>query len=769
MTLTQIAALTGAALHGPRTDRSTDRVVTAVVRDPDAVTAGSVFAPLVPGATSTDLVRAVRHAFGALAARRAVGVIAAQPVPGVRTVVVDDVEAALETLAAHAALAFGRRVMVDGGPDSLPAAQILAQLLPDAVAAIEIPPRPGPNAVTGALLTCGPDVRQVVADLGAAGSDAAARAIRVLRPQVLTVLPASAECPDGVLRAPQAVFDLAPACAVLPAGYELHPALEAWAPQRVVTYSADEDVPAAVRAEDLMVLPDGRARFTLVHGAVSRVVELALHSPEHVEPALAAAATALAAGQRFEDVVSRLGRARLPSGCLTTREYGDARLLFADGCGTGAAATEAALRVLHRRGLAQHRPAAALLGELRGTRPGGAIQQIRRTATDLGVEVAVIGSELAGGMSPQSRGFPTASQGLAWVRARIASSSENRSSIVLIKGSTEQCLTADAVTADLQLKADGPDTSPAGTPSHEDMRYRNPEVAAAQVLAEACRRSGRDAARARRLPGEDPSWRLDGAVVARVHLDRPVEAAARALRGTQWLARRGIPVVAPAHFTPIATGADSCATLWQDTGHWTAPLIAAGTLLAAVHSIPADGLHPSSPLLHLEYLLARVPRVDPDRRALVAEHLGDLSERYARLTWPTPRTTILGDSKAPNLRRDRAGHVRLAAAGWPLDGHRQWDLAVIRREVDHGRLHPADHQLFLQTYERSSALNGLADWPGYGLLIDLIDLTEALGPLVRRGPGPARAGAETLLTDLVDRQRAAMAAGPCASAPGGPR
>ncbi|MFJ1936595.1 hypothetical protein ACIOGZ_28535 [Kitasatospora sp. NPDC088160] len=717
MTLTQIAALTGAALHGPRTDRSTDRVVTAVVRDPDAVTAGSVFAPLVPGATSTDLVRAVRHAFGALAARRAVGVIAAQPVPGVRTVVVDDVEAALETLAAHAALAFGRRVMVDGGPDSLPAAQILAQLLPDAVAAIEIPPRPGPNAVTGALLTCGPDVRQVVADLGAAGSDAAARAIRVLRPQVLTVLPASAECPDGVLRAPQAVFDLAPACAVLPAGYELHPALEAWTPQRVVTYSADEDVPAAVRAEDLMVLPDGRARFTLVHGAVSRVVELALHSPEHVEPALAAAATALAAGQRIEDVVSRLGRARLPSGCLTTREYGDARLLFADGCGTGAAATEAALRVLHRRGLAQHRPAAALLGELRGTRPGGAIQQIRRTATDLGVEVAVIGSELAGGMSPQSRGFPTASQGLAWVRAR----------------------------------------------------YRNPEVAAAQVLAEACRRSGRDAARARRLPGEDPSWRLDGAVVARVHLDRPVEAAARALRGAQWLARRGIPVVAPAHFTPIATGTDSCATLWQDTGHWTAPLIAAGTLLAAVHSIPANGLHPSSPLLHLEYLLARVPRVDPDRRALVAEHLGDLSERYARLTWPTPRTTILGDSKAPNLRRDRAGHVRLAAAGWPLDGHRQWDLAVIRREVDHGRLHPADHQVFLQNYERSSALTGLADWPGYGLLIDLIDLTEALGPLVRRGPGPARAGAETLLTDLVDRQRAAMAAGPCASAPGGPR
>ncbi|MET9404141.1 hypothetical protein, partial [Kitasatospora sp. NPDC002965] len=647
----------------------------------------------------------------------------------------------------HVARTTDWRIAVTGGADSLIAAQILGQLLPDDLTVVEDEHPGGPAAVTVALLAAPDAARHVVADLGAAGADAYDSAMEILRPQILTVLPGGPFREGAVLLSREATL-------VVPAGASDLPTTG-----RLITYTVGEEVPAQVRAEDVLVLPDGRTRFTLAYGPRSRVVDLPLHGPDHLLPALAAAATALAAGQRLQSVVDRLKRLRLPSGCLHTEtaDHG-ARLLYADGCGTGPQATTAALRVLHRRATQERARAVALLGEPPTPWADPATARVRETVTTYAVEAAGIGAAAAD-TSPHPRNFATTDDALTWLRDTLTTGPlAQRPAVVLLKGSAQQYLTTGSITAQLRPRevevtaflSDLDDR--VAEPSPGRLRPRVTEVAAAQVLAAACRKVGWGAASAVRASGASAVWRLDDAVIAQVHLGRISDTAMGPVSGAQWLAGRGIPVVEPAYPQPVPV-ADSCVTFWHDTGRWAAPPAAAGALLAAVHTLAPDGLFDHQPIRHLKSRLGRTRLVDEDR-ALLVEHLSELSARYAELSWPTPPTTVLGVSQVPNLRRDRPGAVRLAVASWPQAGRREWDLTVLLRDVATGWLHPDDYAAAVGDYERATGIGDVAHWPGHRRLIDVIDFAEALKRVERTRAEARRAAELHMLLDLVARQRA---------------
>jgi UDP-N-acetylmuramoyl-tripeptide--D-alanyl-D-alanine ligase len=80
---------------------------------------------------------------------------------------------------------------------------------------------------------------------------------------------------------------------------------------RVVSFGTAPD--ADVRADDLVLDDQGRARFTLVAQGVSAPVTLQLHGAHHVSNALAAAAVALELGLDHADVARALSAARVIS------------------------------------------------------------------------------------------------------------------------------------------------------------------------------------------------------------------------------------------------------------------------------------------------------------------------------------------------------------------------------------------------------------------------------------------------------------------------
>ncbi|MFJ5122339.1 hypothetical protein [Kitasatospora sp. NPDC088548] len=740
LTLAQLSALVGGRLEYVA---DTTAVCTDLVLDP---------ADVIPGALYAQLAGPDDRADAGWQARRAgaVAVVATAARPGIPTVVVDDVDSAVHRLAQYTVGAIRHRVVVTGGPDSLPAAHLLAELLGTNGTVTGASLAGSLLAVPAALLEAGPETGYAVVDLDADRPEEFGRLLEVTDPQVVTLLPPS----TGTVLTARVATEQAAARAYMPmlarlgsrdtvvvaAGDDRVRDLLATGSCRVLTYGIGDDVPADVRAEDLEADAQGRARFTLTHGESDDMapVRLALHGPDHVLPALAAAAAALATGHRLDRIASALGHATLPSGCLQilTRPGSAHEVVVADACATGPDAVTAALHVLDRRAATAGRPRMAVLGEITGGRATTGHERVRRVAERLGVEVAAVGTLPAIRMSPQDRLCGSAELALSWGRGMLLGGPFGACSAVLVKGTGRQRLTAGHITADL-----GPQSSTA------------PQSLIA-AFADACAAAGFDPTGAQCLHGPKNFWRLPGdGVLARADTVNLSGYTAAVLRSALWLDQHGVPVVRPARPEPSLTDR-LCVSFWEDHGRWPARPVEVAPVLAAVHaaSALAPWLRPHDPLRGLGTGLEQA--IPETGRRAVEEHIADLAARFGSLAWPTAPVLIIGGSHTPNVRRALAGPARLVVDKILRIGQREWDLALVRCAVGAGKVHPDEHRAFVDTYEETTGLRGIGDWDGYSVLCDLIDLTEAVKAASRARPDtPTHVYAMQHLYDLIASQQ----------------
>jgi UDP-N-acetylmuramoyl-tripeptide--D-alanyl-D-alanine ligase len=362
LSLAEVAALTGAELHG-------DPAVVVdgpVVTDARECARGSLF-----------VARAGEHADGhdyvpQAVERGAVAALVTRPVVGLASLVVDDVQAGFEALARGVVdrLPDLSVVAVTGSSGKTSTKDLLAQVLADLGPTVAA--RESYNSEVGVPLTVlqvRPDTRYLVVEVGARGVGHIAHAMTVVPPDVSVVLNVgSAHLGEfGSVEAVAAakselVRDLRPeALAVLNADDPRVRAMASLTRARVVLVGQSTD--AGVRATDVQVDPQARARFTLRAGQRSADVRLGLHGEHHVGNALAVAAVALELGMPVDDVADALGRARPVSRArMEVTERPDGVTVVNDAYNANPESMRAALKALVAMG--RGRRTWAVLGEM---------------------------------------------------------------------------------------------------------------------------------------------------------------------------------------------------------------------------------------------------------------------------------------------------------------------------------------------------------------------------------------------------------------------
>ena len=418
MTLAQVAAVTGGELAGEEDVPVTGDVVT----DSRAVAPGALFA-----AFAGEHVDGHDFVVGALDAGAA-GALVSRPVPGAdpaRTVLVDDVAAALGRLARHvlAELRASRGaenplqvVAVTGSVGKTTTKDLLAQLL--APLGERIAPPGSFNNEIGLPLTvlrATGSTRTLVLEMGADHVGNLEYLTSVAPPDVAVVLAVGRAHLgefggiENVARAKsELVAGLAPGgTAVLNADDARVAAMASLAPAKVLRFGRSDG--ADVRAEDVRVDDAGRAAFRLVAPQASVDVRLALVGEHHVTNALAAASVALELGVAPETVADVLAGAGAASPHrMDVRDRADGVRVVDDSYNANPDSVRAGLRALV--GLADGRRSVAVLGEMLelGEYSDAEHRAVGADAVRLGVDVVVAVGE---GTTPLAEGAREAAGG----------------------------------------------------------------------------------------------------------------------------------------------------------------------------------------------------------------------------------------------------------------------------------------------------------------------------------------------------------------------
>jgi UDP-N-acetylmuramoyl-tripeptide--D-alanyl-D-alanine ligase len=309
LTLAEVAAAVGGRAT-PAAD-PTQVVTGPVVADSRLVEPGALFVAL-PGE------RVDGHDFAAAAvAAGAVGVLAAREV-GAPAVVVDDPLAALGRLARAVVdqLAGLTVVGLTGSSGKTTTKDLVAVLLRRLGPTVA--PKGSFNNELGlplTALTAGPATAYLVAEMGARGVGHVRYLCGITPPRIAVVLNVGAAhagefgSREVTAQAKGELVEALPSdgVAVLNADDPLVAAMASRTAARVVTFGLAAD--ADVRAVDLRLDDQARARFRLVTGDGGAEVALRLHGAHQVGNALAAAAVALAAGLDVRAVAEGLGEA----------------------------------------------------------------------------------------------------------------------------------------------------------------------------------------------------------------------------------------------------------------------------------------------------------------------------------------------------------------------------------------------------------------------------------------------------------------------------
>jgi len=399
MTLAQVAAVTEGELAGDGRTPVTGEVVT----DSRAVGPGTLFAAF-------DGEHVDGHDFVAAALDAgAAGALVTRAVPGAdpeRTVLVDDVAAALGRLARHVLAELRARrtadeplrvVAVTGSVGKTTTKDLLARLL--APLGEHIAPPGSFNNEIGLPLTvlrATGTTRTLVLEMGADHVGNLEYLTSVAPPDVAVVLAVGRAHLgefggiENVARAKsELVAGLAPGgTAVLNADDARVAAMASLAPGRVLTFGRSAG--ADVRAEDVRLDDAGRAAFRLHAPQGSADVRLALVGEHHVTNALAAAAVALDLGVPAETVVDVLAGAGAASPHrMDVRDRADGVRVVDDSYNANPDSVRAGLRALV--GLAAGRRSVAVLGEMLelGEYSAAEHRAVGADAADLGVDLVV--------------------------------------------------------------------------------------------------------------------------------------------------------------------------------------------------------------------------------------------------------------------------------------------------------------------------------------------------------------------------------------------
>ncbi|MDX6743075.1 UDP-N-acetylmuramoyl-tripeptide--D-alanyl-D-alanine ligase [Actinocorallia sp. A-T 12471] len=307
LSLARIAELTGGAAHGGPAEVTGPVVIDSRLAEP-----GALFVAL-PGE------RVDGHDFASAAVERgAAAVLGARALPGIPTVVVPDVVAALGALARGvlAELPELTVVGVTGSSGKTSTKDLMAQVF--AAAGPTVAPAGSLNNEIGHPLTvlrADAETRYLVLEKAARGVGHIRYLAEIARPSVGVVLNVGTAHlgefggREAVARAKGELVEALDAAgtAVLNADDPLVAAMAERTVARVVAYG--RAATADVRAEDETYDAEGRASFTLVTPEGSAPVTLRLHGAHAVSNALAAAAAARAAGLDVTLVAEALSRA----------------------------------------------------------------------------------------------------------------------------------------------------------------------------------------------------------------------------------------------------------------------------------------------------------------------------------------------------------------------------------------------------------------------------------------------------------------------------
>jgi len=283
--------------------------VESVTIDSRTAGPGALFAAL-PGEHADG------HDYAADAAGRgALAVLAARPV-GVPAVVVEGVTDALAAMAQAQlqVLPEARVVAVTGSSGKTSTKDLLAAVL-EARGPTIAPPGSYNNdlGVPLTVLRCDARTRYLVLEMGTRGAGQIARLCAIAPPSIGVVLNVGSAhigefgSREAIARAKGELAEAARDTAVLNADDPLVLAMRERSRARVVTFG--ESPGAAVRAEDVGLGPDGRARFRLSHAGEHADVGLRVVGEHQVGNALAAAAVGLECGLPLPAVAAALSGA----------------------------------------------------------------------------------------------------------------------------------------------------------------------------------------------------------------------------------------------------------------------------------------------------------------------------------------------------------------------------------------------------------------------------------------------------------------------------
>jgi UDP-N-acetylmuramoyl-tripeptide--D-alanyl-D-alanine ligase len=352
LSLAEIADVVSGQPHDIPDPRA--QVTGPVVIDSREVGPGSLFA-----AFAGERVDGHDFARGAIDAG-AVAVLATRPV-GVPAIVVDDVIAALGSLARHTVSRLGTvLVALTGSSGKTSTKDLIAQLLE----------RAGPTVWTpGSLnneiglpvtaLRAGRDTRHLVLEMGARGKGHIRHLTRLTPPRIGVVLNVgTAHIGEfgGVEQIAEAKGELVEALppadeggvAVLNADDPLVRAMAARTRARTVLFGEAVSSPdATIRAEDVRLGADGRPAFTLRTPSGCGDVILRLYGEHHVSNALAAAAVAHELGMPVEHIAQALTSAgTLSRWRMEVTERADGVMVVNDAYNANPDSMRAALRAL---------------------------------------------------------------------------------------------------------------------------------------------------------------------------------------------------------------------------------------------------------------------------------------------------------------------------------------------------------------------------------------------------------------------------------------
>lgn len=324
LSLARLAAATGASL-----DQIPDPdvlVTGALSFDSRNVTAGGVFACL-PGRNADGH----DHAVQAVACG-AVAVLATRPV-GAPALIVPDVLAAMAAIATVVADAFtGSVIALTGSAGKTTTKDLLAAVL--AADGPTVATHRSFNNELGFPVTVSrvePSTTFLLLEMGARGKGHIAQLCEVAWPTVATVLNVGSAhlgefgSREAIAAAKAEIVQALPAdgIAVLNADDPLVAAMAHLTRAAVVTFGTGER--CDVRGSHIELDDHGRPRLTLHHRGESATVQLQVHGRHNASNALAAAATALAAGVPLTTVATALSSAEITSGDrmeVTTRSDG---------------------------------------------------------------------------------------------------------------------------------------------------------------------------------------------------------------------------------------------------------------------------------------------------------------------------------------------------------------------------------------------------------------------------------------------------------------